>query len=211
MLFKQITHVCTAIALLVVTSAAMASDPSRRLVGVVAGKRPVAIFMLATEQGGTREVILEAGDVLGSCVIDTILSEEALLECQGESVTEFLKAGDAGDVLPVAAQWRTILLDATSLKSWLQNRQQLLTDVDFRPVVEDGYIVAYQIDGINPGSEAEKLSLEPGDIIQAYNNIPIKNIEEVIRALKAANGETNYFTLSVFRAGEVRQLTYLVD
>lgn len=194
-----------------VTSVVIAGDPPHRLVGVVAGKRPMAIFMLATEQGGTREVILEAGDELGACVVDTILSEEALLECQGASVTEVLKSGDSEEVSPEPTQWRTVLLDATSLKSWLQNHQQLLTDVDFRPIVENGYITAYQINRINPGSEAEKLSLEPGDVIRAYNNIPVKNIEEVVYALKAASDGINYFTLSVLRAGKVRQLTYLLD
>ena len=208
---RKIAFFFTMTAWTMTASAELINDQSHRLVGVVAGKRPMAIFMLATEQGGTREVVLEAGDVLGSCIIDTILSEQALLECGDTSVTEVLKSGDYGDISPVSAQWRTVLLDAAPLRHWLQNRQQMLTDVDFSPVVEDGYIVAYQINRIKSGSEGERLGLEPGDTIRAYNNILIKNLGEVVDALKTTGADVNYFTLSVFRSGEMHELTYLLN
>ncbi|HBA34253.1 MAG TPA: hypothetical protein DCZ12_08985 [Gammaproteobacteria bacterium] len=195
--------------LLLISGLISADEMSPKLIGTLSGQHPVAIFSIATEQGGTREVILQAGDTLGRCVVNAILPEEAALTCNGQKTKELLSSGEKESGASIS-QWKTILLEAEELKGWIKNGQQIVNDIDLFPHVDSGTLTAYEIQRVRRGSVAERYGLRKGDRINAFNHIPVSELETVLAAVKAMQDNNHYFTLSVRRGDKDYQLTYLL-
>jgi S1-C subfamily serine protease len=64
---------------------------------------------------------------------------------------------------------------------------------------------AYRVTGVAPGSPAEQAGFQAGDVLVAFNGIPVKD-KERMKAAKASIGVGSQVTWTVARAGAEQKL-----
>lgn len=92
-----------------------------------------------------------------------------------------------------ASSGNALGLDLAELNDSYRNRLGV-------PDGTDGVVIT----GVHPDSDAASEGLRPGDIISRINSTPVHNVNDAIRAAKAAADNSDHATLLV-RRGEVQQ------
>ena len=87
---------------------------------------------------------------------------------------------------------------------------RLLSQIDVVPYIENGKTVGFKIRWIMNGSIFEKLGFRKGDVILAVNGVPIRNTEDVFKAVQIIRNEPS-IRVKILRDGEERYLNIRID
>ena len=87
---------------------------------------------------------------------------------------------------------------------------RLLSQIDVAPYMESGRTVGFRIRWLQPGSIFAKLGFKVGDVILSVNNIPIRDTEDVFRAVQIIRNEPS-IRVKVLRNGRVHYIDIRID
>jgi membrane-associated protease RseP (regulator of RpoE activity) len=83
---------------------------------------------------------------------------------------------------------------------------------DFRftlPDLPEGIVSGVVVGKVSPGSPAEQAGLQPGDVITAINDQPVKNPRAFVKTIQS-HQPGDRISLTIFRSGEEESLTIQV-
>jgi len=160
------------------------------------------------------ELLLELGDVIEGCDLVDVLQGSAKLKCSGKEYTLHLR-NSVGDILLQAEYEKslqnreTIHLSKADVKEYVKERQRLVSEIGFLPLVEGDKVVGFTLSKIQPDTKAASLGLFNGDVIKAVNGVSAADpaFMQTVEALS----EVPEVTIEVDRYGQLLAYTYILE
>ena len=136
--------------------------------------------MFVDENGD--ELLFELGDNIQGCDLVDVLRGSAKLQCSGKEYILHLR-NSVGDILLQAEFAKslepkeTIVLSKTEVADYVNEKQRLVSEIGFLPLIEDEQVVGFTLSKIQPDTKAASLGLYNGDVIKSINGIPAADPE----------------------------------
>ena len=168
--------------------------------------------MFVDENGD--ELLLELGDDIQGCNLVDVLRDFAKLRCSGKEYPMRLRSS-VGDVLLQAeyeesiANSETIVLSKSEVTDYVKEKQRLVSEIGFLPVIEDEQVVGFSLSKIKPDTKVASLGLYNGDVIKVVNGVSATDPEfmQTVQALSDAQ----QVTIEVDRYGQMMAYTYILE
>jgi len=160
------------------------------------------------------ELLLELGDAIQGCDLVDVLQGSAKLKCSGNQYTLHLR-NSVGDILLQAEYEKslqnreTIHLSKADVKDYVKERQRLVSEIGFLPLVENDEVVGFTLSKIQPDTKAASLGLFNGDVIKSVNGISAAD-PEFLQTLEALS-DVPEITIEVDRYGQLLAYTYILE
>lgn len=210
--FKHIWPTFTLLAIFVLlTPLSYANQPDWVLSGTFLDEES-AHAMFVDENGD--ELLLELGDDIQGCDLLSVLQHSAKLKCNGKEFILYLRSS-VGDILLQAEYEKslenreTITLSKTEVADYLKEKQRLVSEIGFLPLIEDEQVVGFTLSKILPDTKAASLGLYNGDIIKAVNDVPASDPEFMQKVQDLS--EVPEVTIQVDRNGRMMAYTYILE
>jgi general secretion pathway protein C len=165
------------------------------------------------EDGGD-ELLLELGDNIQGCTLLGVLHDSAKLYCENKEYILYLR-NSVGDLV-LQAQYeealtnsKTIVLSKSELTDYVKQKQKLVSEIGFLPVLEDEKVTGFELSKIRPDTKAASLGLYNGDVIKVVNNVPASDPEFIQRIQELS--EVPEVTIQIDRNGRLMAYTYILD
>ena len=173
-LFKHTWPTFSLLAIFVLlTSLSYANQPDWVLSGTFLGEDN-AHAMFVDENGD--ELLLELGDDIQGCDLLRVLQDSAKLKCNEKEYILYLRSS-VGDILLQAEYEKslenreTITLSKTEVADYVKEKQRLVSEIGFLPLIEDEQVVGFTLSKIQPDTKAASLGLYNGDVIKVVNDV----------------------------------------
>lgn len=160
------------------------------------------------------ELVLELGDHIQGCKLLGVLQDSAALYCGNKEYTLYLR-NSVGDLI-LQAQYeeslqnsKTIVLSKSELSDYVSQKQKLVSEIGFLPVLEDEKVIGFKLSKIRPDTKAASLGLYNGDVIKVVNNVSASDPEFLQRMQELS--EVPEVTVQVDRNGKLLAYTYILD
>ncbi len=207
-------HIWPAFYLLVIfvflTSLSYATQPDWVLSGTFLGEDN-AHAMFVDENGD--ELLLELGDDIQGCDLLRVLQDSAKLKCNEKEYILFLRSS-VGDILLQAEYEKslenraTITLSKAEVANYVKEKQRLVSEIGFLPLIEDEQVVGFTLSKIQPDTKAASLGLYNGDVIKAVNDVPASD-PEFLQTVQELS-DVPEVTIQVDRNGRMMAYTYII-
>lgn len=211
-LFKYLWPTFSLLAIFVLlTSLSYANQPGWVLSGTFLGEADTHA-MFVDENGD--ELLLGLGDDIQGCDLLKVLQDSAKLKCNENEYILYLRSS-VGDILQQAEYEKslenreTITLSKTEVANYVKEKQKLVSEIGFLPLIEDEQVVGFTLSKIQPNTQAASLGLYNGDVIKAVNDISASDPEfmQTIQELS----EVPEVTIQVDRNGRTMAYTYILE
>lgn len=160
------------------------------------------------------ELLLELGDNIQGCKLLGVLHDSAKLYCNTKEYILYLR-NSVGDLI-LQSQYeeslenrKTIVLSKSELTDYVNQKQKLVSEIGFLPVVENEKVTGFALSKIRPDTKAASLGLFNGDVIKVVNDIPASDPEFLQRIQELS--EVPEVTIQVDRNGKLMAYTYILD
>ncbi|MGH1538631.1 MAG: PDZ domain-containing protein, partial [Gammaproteobacteria bacterium] len=168
--------------------------------------------MFVDENGD--ELLLELDDDIQGCDLVEVLQDFAKLKCKGKIYSMQLRSS-VGDIILQAEfeqsleNSETIVLSKTEVSDYINEKQKLVSEIGFLPVMEDERVVGFSLSKIKPDTKAATLGLYNGDVVTAVNGVPAADPEfmQTVQALSNAPE----VSIQIDRNGQIMAYTYILD
>ena len=118
------------------------------------------------------------------------------------------RRGPSGRPEPVRdASGRDFKVGREQVNNALKNINQLMTQINVRPVFEDGKPAGLMLRRIKPNSIFKEMGLEDGDVIQGINDRDIKDTEDILSLYQSLKNAEEV-SLQIKRGGNPTSLNY---
>ncbi len=208
-------HVWPTITLLVIyallTSHSYARQPDWVLSGTfINAENAHAMFV---DNNGD-ELLLELGDDIQGCDLVDVLQGSAKLNCSGGIYILHLR-NSVGDILLQAEFEKslenraTIVLSKAEVADYVNEKQRLVSEIGFLPLIEDEQVVGFTLSKIQPDTKAASLGLYNGDVIKVVNDVSASD-PEFLQTLEELS-DVPEVTIQVDRNGRLMAYTYVLE
>ena len=168
--------------------------------------------MFVDENGD--ELLLELGDAIQGCDLVEVLNDSAKLQCDRNEYILDLRHSVGDILLQVAhekslAEKEVVVLSKSKVSDYLNERQKLVSEISFLPVIEDKQVVGFALSKIQPDTKAASLGLYNGDIIKSVNGVSAADPEfmQTVQDLS----DIPEVTVEIDRYGQSKAYTYIVE
>ena len=193
------------------TSFSYANQPDWILSGTFLGENN-AHAMFVDENGD--ELLLELSDDIQGCELLKVLQDSAKLKCNDKVYILSLRSS-VGDILLQAEYEKslenrvTITLSKSEVADYVKEKQRLVSEIGFLPLIEDEQVVGFTLSKIQPDTKAASLGLYNGDVIKAVNDVPASDPDflQTVQELSVVPE----VTIQVDRNGQMMAYTYLLE
>ncbi len=165
------------------------------------------------DKGGD-ELLLELGDNIQGCTLLGVLNDSAKLLCNNKEYILYLR-NSVGDLI-LQAQYeealensKTIVLSKSELNDYVNQKQKLVSEIGFLPVLEDEKVTGFALSKIRPDTQAASLGLFNGDVIKVVNNVPASDPDFIQRIQELSDAPE--VTIQIDRNGRLMAYTYILD
>lgn len=211
-LFKQKWPTFSLLAIFVLlTSLSYANQPDWVLSGTFLGEDNAhAMFV----DGNGDELLLELGDDIQGCDLLRVLQDSAKLKCNEKEYILYLRSS-VGDILLQAEYEKslenreTITLSKTEVADYVKEKQRLVSEIGFLPLLEDEQVVGFTLSKIQPDSKAASLGLYNGDVIKVVNDVSASD-PEFLQTVQELS-DVPEVTIQVDRNGRMMAYTYILE
>lgn len=160
--------------------------------------------------GAQKERVYRVGDKIEGADIIRIESRRVIIRRNG--MTEALdlqvnRPGAQGAVSRTPGTARILslgendrVIPVTTFKQQLSNLPTLLQQAQAIPQMNNGEQVGFRIVSINPGSIFEQIGIRQDDVINAVNDMPVRNVGDAMNVYRTL-ATTNSFRVGVVRNG----------
>lgn len=161
------------------------------------------------------EILVELGDVIQGCHLMDVFDDSAKLRCKGNDYTLQLRSS-VGDILLQAEyesslqQKETIVLSKEEVNTYIKEKQRLVSEIGFLPLIEGQQIVGFTLSKIRPETKAASLGLHNGDIIKSVNGVPASQSDQFMQTVQTL-AEVPKVTIEVDRYGQLMAYTYIIE
>jgi general secretion pathway protein C len=193
------------------TSSTHASQPNWILSGTFLNAEN-AHAMFVDENGD--ELLLEQGDAIQGCSLLDVLNDFAKLQCSGSQYSLDLRHSVGEILLQVEhekslAEKEVVVLSKNELSNYLSERQKLVSEISFLPVIEDEKVVGFTLSKIRPDTKAASLGLYNGDVIKSVNGVSAADPEfmQTVQDLS----DIPEVTVEIDRYGQSMAYTYIIE
>ena len=193
------------------TSFSYANQPDWILSGTFLGENN-AHAMFVDENGD--ELLLELSDDIQGCELLKVLQDSAKLKCNDKEYILSLRSS-VGDIL-LQAEYEeslenrvTITLSKSEVADYVKEKQRLVSEIGFLPLIEDEQVVGFTLSKIQPDTKAASLGLYNGDVIKAVNDVPASDPDflQTVQELPVVPE----VTIQVDRNGQMMAYTYVLE
>lgn len=197
--------------LVLVTLSVHAKQPDWILSGTFLNSEN-AHAMFVDENGD--ELLLELGDAIQGCDLIDVLRDLAKLRCKGKEYTLQLRSS-VGDLVLQAEYEQaqenraTVVLSKSEVTDYVKDRQKLVSEISFLPVVEDEQVVGFALSKIQPDTKAATLGLYNGDIVKVVNGVSAAD-PEFMQSLQGLS-DIPEVSIEIDRDGQMMAYTYILD
>ncbi|MDH3608933.1 MAG: hypothetical protein OEQ24_06810 [Gammaproteobacteria bacterium] len=193
------------------TSFSYANQPDWILSGTFLGENN-AHAMFVDENGD--ELLLELSDDIQGCELLKVLQDSAKLKCNDKVYILSLRSS-VGDILLQAEYEKslenrvTITLSKSEVADYVKEKQRLVSEIGFLPLIEDEQVVGFTLSKIQPDTKAASLGLYNGDVIKAVNDVPASDPDflQTVQELSVVPE----VTIQVDRNGQMMAYTYVLE
>ncbi|MBT8123701.1 MAG: hypothetical protein KJO81_02625, partial [Gammaproteobacteria bacterium] len=148
------------------------------------------------------------------CDLLKVLQDSAKLKCNDKEYILSLRSS-VGDILLQAEYEKslenrvTITLSKSEVADYVKEKQRLVSEIGFLPLIEDEQIVGFTLSKIQPDTKAASLGLYNGDVIKAVNDVPASdpNFLQTVQELSVVPE----VTIQVDRNGQMMAYTYVLE
>lgn len=193
------------------TSLSYANQPDWVLSGTFLGEDNThAMFV---DKNGD-ELLLELGDDIQGCDLLKVLQDSAKLKCNEKEYILYLRSS-VGDILLQAEYEKslenreTITLSKTEVADYVKEKQRLVSEIGFLPLLEDEQVVGFTLSKIQPDSKAASLGLYNGDVIKVVNDVSASD-PEFLQTVQELS-DVPEVTIQVDRNGRMMAYTYILE
>jgi len=168
--------------------------------------------MFVDENGD--ELLVELGDTIQGCDLVDVFIDLAKLRCKGKEYTLQLRSS-VGDLLLQAAfeeaqeNSATVILSKSEISEYINDKQKLVSEISFLPVIEDEQIVGFTLSKIQPDTKAASLGLYNGDIVKVVNGVSAAD-PDFMQSLEALS-DIPEVSIEIDRDGQLMAYTYILD
>ena len=160
------------------------------------------------------ELLLEQGDAIQGCDLIDVLNDSAKLQCNGSEYVLDLRHS-VGDILlqveheKSLTEKEVVVLSKAEVSDYLSERQKLVSEISFLPVIEDEQVIGFALSKIQPDTKAASLGLFNGDIIKSVNGVSAADPEfmQTVQDLS----DIPEVTVEIDRYGQPMAYTYIVE
>ncbi|QMU60667.1 MAG: hypothetical protein GKR92_02735 [Gammaproteobacteria bacterium] len=160
------------------------------------------------------ELLLELGDDIQGCDLVDVWQDSAKLNCGGGLYTLHLRSS-VGDILMQAEYEKslekreTIVLSKAEVVDYVNEKQKLVSEISFLPLIEDEQVVGFTLSKIQPDTKAASLGLYNGDVIKAVNDVSASD-PEFLQTVEELS-EVPEVTIQIDRNGQLMAYTYILE
>ena len=175
------------------------------------GEHQQAMFV----DGDGNELLLVNGEALQGCKLVEVYPESAMLACNDVFHRIHLR-NSVGEIFkPTRLKYsvkkeKYFSISKQATQDLFTQRQRLVTEISFTPIVEDDQMIGVTVSKIRPNTQAAKLGLNNGDIIKSVNGVSASQPEEFFQAIKQL-GDLSQVSLEINRYGQVLSHTYVLE
>ncbi len=160
------------------------------------------------------ELVLELGDNIQGCKLLGVLQDSAKLYCNNKEYILYLR-NSVGDLIlqvqfdEAKENSKTIVLSKTELSDYVNQKQKLVSEIGFLPVMEDEKVTGFALSKIRPDTKAASLGLYNGDVIKVVNNISASD-PEFLQTIQELS-DVPEVTVKVDRNGRLMAYIYIIE
>ncbi len=161
------------------------------------------------------ERLVNVGESIQDCELISLHKESADLLCEEQLYTLSLR-NSLGDLsfnnsnVSQEIKQQTVILSKKELKDFVKQRQRLVSEISFLPVVNEEKIIGFSVSKIKPNSTVAELGLFNGDVIIAINGVSASDINEFLYTVNKLNSATQV-SVEIDRYGANYAYTYVLE
>jgi|GEM_PF-2505085 len=211
-LYKLIWSTCSVLAFSVfVISFSYASQPDWVLSGTFLDEEN-AHAMFVDKNGD--QLLLELGEGIQGCELLGVLQSSAKLQCKDKEYVLYLRSS-VGDILLQAEHEKSlenreiIVLSKSDVTDYVNNKQRLVSEIGFLPLIEDEQVIGFTLSKIQPDTKASSLGLYNGDVIKTVNDVSASD-PDFLQTVQELS-DVSEVTIQVERNGQLMAYTYTIE
>ncbi len=191
---------------------AIADQPNWVLSGTFLNAKN-AHAMFVDENGD--ELLVQLGDDIQGCELMDVLHDSAKLRCKGSDYDLQLRSS-VGDLLLQAdyeeslTQKATVVLSKNEVADYVSEKQRLVSEIGFLPLIEEQQVVGYTLSKIKPDTKAASLGLHNGDVIKSVNGVSASQSELFMQTIQELT-DVPEITVEIDRSGQLMAYTYILE
>ncbi len=169
--------------------------------------------MFVEENGD--ELLVQLGDDIQGCDLMDVLHDSAKLRCKGKDYDLQLRSS-VGDLLLQAEyeesqmQKATVVLSKNEVTDYVSEKQRLVSEIGFLPLIEGEQVVGFTLSKIQPGTKAASLGLHNGDVIKSVNGVSASQSELFMQTVQELT-DVPEVTVEIDRSGQWMAYTYIIE
>ena len=161
------------------------------------------------------ELLIPLGKKIQGCDVVNILQESAKIQCSDKTYKINLRTSVGNLALQsqqagTQIQNKIVTLPKVELAEYVKQRQKLVSEIGFLPVIQEQKIKGYAISKIRPNTFASSLGLYNGDIVTAVNGVAAAEVTEFFQMLDSLS-QVPVVSIQVRRYGRSLEVTYLIE
>lgn len=161
------------------------------------------------------ELLLTIGEKIQGCELIDVLRGSAKIGC-GENAHTLHLRNSVGELIYQAhqpnyvTQQQMITLSKGEVLDYVKERQRLVSEIGFLPLIEDQHVIGFTVSKIRPNTRAAELGLFNGDIIKSVNGVSASEPGQFLQTVKELSSAYEV-TIEVDRYGQALAYTYVLQ
>ncbi|ACL06818.1 PDZ/DHR/GLGF domain-containing protein [Desulfatibacillum aliphaticivorans] len=185
------------------------------LLGTITGPEKYACAFIEDTKARSSDLYRIGDDVQGA-QLRQIMRGKVVLHVNGrdellvmdDDEKKARRRGPSSGPAPVQdSSGRDFKVGKEQINNALQNINQLMTQINVRPVFEDGKPAGLMLRRIKPNSIFKEMGLEDGDVIQGINDREIQDTEDILSLYQSLKNAEEV-SLQIKRGGTPTSLNY---
>ena len=162
-----------------------------------------------------QELVVPLGEEFKACELIHITDESVEIQCSEQTHKVSLRAS-IGDLSlqaqndDIRRQSKIITLAKQELSEYVKQRQKLVSEIAFQPVMQEQKLKGYEISKVRPNTYAASLGLYNGDIVTAVNGVSASQVTEFFQMVNELE-HAPQVSIQVDRYGHSLDMTYLIQ
>ena len=169
--------------------------------------------MFINEEG--IELLVDKGELIQGCQLIDVQTKSAKLRC-GDELHILPLRNSVGDLTYKASQLngevmrQMITLPRDEIKDYVKQRQRMVSEIGFLPLVEDEKVIGFSVSKLQPNSAASELGLFNGDIITSINGVSASDTSQFLHTVSELISAPQV-SIEVERFGQQHAYTYILE
>jgi general secretion pathway protein C len=191
------------------------TDLKLKLWGTVTGGRNKAYAVIEETEAG-KQNLYRTGDSIQNAILALILREKVVLNVNGkDEILEMEKTSDRGNQAPsqerpVPSTSQQIPLERSQIESAVQDANNLMSEVNIRPFIQEGKAEGFILTQIKPNSVFRKMGLRNGDIIIGVDGEKIESMDNAFEFYEKLKSSSSV-KLQLKRRGQLKTIDYSIE